>query len=456
MHARSTLATLMVLAMVAMAPTAIIRAAGPTVTITDLGQPGFGTHARGVNATGLAVGYGDDTAVSFGFFEDAAPLFVPLPGGSDDIQALAVNDAGVMTGRYVDADGLNQAYRYDSVGNVLTSVPLLAGALSNTATAINASGVVAGFTAGGKFHGFRQSGADPAEDIGDLGGGISNATGINGSNVVVGYATDAQHHQQAVRYDGALHALTSLGGLNAQANGINESGIVVGWSQDGSTPQKTLATRWANDTTPQSLGTLGGAMSQALAVNGNGDIVGWSVTSSGQFHAFLWQNGTMTDLNDLLSSGSGWVLYQAYALNTNGVIVGDGTFDDGTGPQARAFRMTIKSEDKADTTAPAIAWVHASPDTLWPPNNQMVPVTLTASATDDSGVAPSCSLVGMASSDPHAGDMVQTGPMSAWLRASKTNGGERRYTLTVQCTDAAGNMSTATVTVRVPKSANGK
>jgi len=83
-------------------------------------------------------------------------------------------------------------------------------------------------------------------------------------------------------------------------------------------------------------------------------------------------------------------------------------------------------------------------------------VTLTVSASDDSGVAPSCSLVGLASTDPNPADMVQTGPLSAQLRASKSNGGGRCYTLTVQCSDAAGNLATATATVKVPKSATGK
>ena len=47
-------------------------------------------------------------------------------------------------------------------------------------------------------------------------------------------------------------------------------------------------------------------------------------------------------------------------------------------------------------------------------------------------------------------------PLSAQLRASKSNGGGRCYTLTVQCSDAAGNLATATATVKVPKSATGK
>ena len=451
MHARSTLATLMVLAMVAITPSAIIRASGPTVTVEDLGPTGFVTNGRGVNASGLAAGFGNDGTIDFGFTHGVTWAYVPVPEPGDALQALAVNDAGVVVGSYIPASGFRQPYRYDSVSNVLTAVPYLSGASSATATAVNASGVVAGFTAAGKAHGFRQSGADPAEDIGDLGGGSSAATGINATNVVVGYAKDAALHQQAVRFDSTLHALTSLGGTNAQANGINDSGVIVGWSQDTGNSH-LLATRWSSDTTPQSLGTLGGVMSQAMAVNTTGDVVGWSLTAANEVHAFLWQNGTLTDLNDMLPTGSGWVLGTAYALNNTGVIVGDGTFNG----EARAFRLTITPEDNGDTTAPVIAWVHASPDTLWSPNNQLVPVTLTVSASDDSGVAPSCSLVGLGSTDPHPGDMVQTGPLSAQLRASKSNGGGRCYTLTVQCSDAAGNLATATATVKVPKSATGK
>jgi probable HAF family extracellular repeat protein len=445
----------MVLAMVATAPTAVIRASGPTVTVEDLGPTGVVTYGRGVNATGLVAGYGNDGTLDFGFTHGATWALVPPPDAGDALRALAVNDSGIVVGSYTPPSGFPLPYRFDSVSNVLTPVPLLSGAGNATAVAVNATGVVAGFTGGGKTHGFLQSGALAAVDIGDLksGSGFSWATGINAANVVVGYAIDATGHQQAVRFDGGLHVLSPLGTLHSQANGINDSGVVVGWSQDTSvSPAKTLATRWANDTTPQSLGTLGGTMSAALAVDNNGDVAGWSTTAANEMHAFLWQNGTMTDLNDLLPSNSGWVLTSATALNNAGVVVGDGQFN---GVQ-HAFRLTITSQNDADTTAPVIAWVHVSPDTLWPPNNQMVQVTLTVSASDDSGAAPTCNLAGMASSDPHDGDMLQTGAMGALLRASKTNGGERRYTLTVQCTDAAGNLSTATATVRVPKSASGK
>jgi probable HAF family extracellular repeat protein len=52
------------------------------------------------------------------------------------------------------------------------------------------------------------------------------------------------------------------------------------------------------------LGTLGGRSSFAAAVNGRGQVIGDSdtgtgSTGTGEGHAFLWQNGSMTDLGTL-------------------------------------------------------------------------------------------------------------------------------------------------------------
>ena len=43
-------------------------------------------------------------------------------------------------------------------------------------------------------------------------------------------------------------------------------------------------------------------------------------------HAFLWQNGTITDLNTLLPTNSGWELSSARLLNDNRRIVGFGYY----------------------------------------------------------------------------------------------------------------------------------
>ena len=45
------------------------------------------------------------------------------------------------------------------------------------------------------------------------------------------------------------------------------------------------------------LDTLGGYLSYALSINDNDQIVGRAMTSSGERHAFLYDNGMMTDLD---------------------------------------------------------------------------------------------------------------------------------------------------------------
>lgn len=77
------------------------------------------------------------------------------------------------------------------------------------------------------------------------------------------------------------------------------------------------------------LGTLGGRNSAAYGVNDLGVVVGSSATRTGVGHAFVWTNGTMTDLG-MLAGASASV---AYDINEAGVIVGAAaTATDGSHP----------------------------------------------------------------------------------------------------------------------------
>jgi probable HAF family extracellular repeat protein len=67
------------------------------------------------------------------------------------------------------------------------------------------------------------------------------------------------------------------------------------------------------------LGTLGGTTSVPAAINSAGEVVGWSYTSSGAQHAFLYANGTMTDLGTL----PGYPQSTATGINDLGQIVGN-------------------------------------------------------------------------------------------------------------------------------------
>jgi probable HAF family extracellular repeat protein len=64
-------------------------------------------------------------------------------------------------------------------------------------------------------------------------------------------------------------------------------------------------------------------------VNSNGQIVGWASTPSAGQRAFLYENGTLTDLNTVLINGTGWTLRDAYAINDSAQIVGEGTSPSG-------------------------------------------------------------------------------------------------------------------------------
>jgi hypothetical protein len=72
-------------------------------------------------------------------------------------------------------------------------------------------------------------------------------------------------------------------------------------------------------------------------------------------------------------------------------------------------------------------------------------------ATDGCG-AVDCRIVSIASNEPGPEDSFITGALTLKVRAERLGKGDGRiYTITVECTDTAGNVSTSTVTVRVPK-----
>jgi hypothetical protein len=112
---------------------------------------------------------------------------------------------------------------------------------------------------------------------------------------------------------------------------------------------------------------------------------------------------------------------------------------------AGSFKVTV-----GDTTPPTILSVTPSPASLWPPNHQMITVTVSVAATDLVDPHPGCTITGATSSQPGAGDIQMTGGLTIGLRADRTGGTSRVYTLTVRCADASGNAASRTAAVVVP------
>jgi hypothetical protein len=114
-----------------------------------------------------------------------------------------------------------------------------------------------------------------------------------------------------------------------------------------------------------------------------------------------------------------------------------------------------------DTIPPVITHVTASPATLWPPNHKLLTVQVHADVTDICGPT-TWKIVSVSSNESVDGqgdghtspDWMITGDHTVKLRAERSGKGNGRiYTITVQATDAAGNVSELkSVTVTVPHS----
>ncbi|MGA1864942.1 MAG: HYR domain-containing protein [bacterium] len=113
-----------------------------------------------------------------------------------------------------------------------------------------------------------------------------------------------------------------------------------------------------------------------------------------------------------------------------------------------------------DTTPPLIKSLTASPNNLWPPNHEMVPVAVTCVCEDICDISPVSMIISVVSNQPINGtgdgdtspDWIIKGDLSVDLRAERSGNDKqgRIYTITVECTDFSGNSSRAAVNVIVP------
>ncbi len=101
---------------------------------------------------------------------------------------------------------------------------------------------------------------------------------------------------------------------------ISPEGDIVGSALDSSGVRTPV--RWqAGSLSPQRLMALTAREGQALSAGGNRQIVGWFEFSAGVRHAFVWREGTFTDLNLQLPEGSSIVLQEAQSTNLLGGIL---------------------------------------------------------------------------------------------------------------------------------------
>lgn len=179
---------------------------------------------------------------------------------------------------------------------------------------------------------------DGMVDLGSFGGTWGEPHGLNNRGQVIGQSSvaadpaacftgnDPQNcHPFLWNGEKLIDLFTdTVGGNPISANAINDAGEVVG--QAVFSNQFFHAYLWRNGVATD-LGTLpGDCFSEAVAINARGQVVGQSLScdflTSGRGSVFLWENGSIIDLNEFVPLGSGVQLAEAVAINDRGVIGG--------------------------------------------------------------------------------------------------------------------------------------
>ncbi len=316
---------------------AVVAAAGASAatsgyTITDLGSLGNGALGYGINADGQVTGgsytsqsvqvqcpphqYGGPKKCyvhpehaflwSNGSMSDLGTL------GGQNSAGLAVNLSGQVAGWSDTKNGGSDAFVASKNKMIdLGALGPLVG-WESQATGINDFGEVVGwwgFNPGDHAFLYSNGTVTTLPDLSSYAGGESAAAGINDLHQVVGSSDDVDGNNHAVLWqNGQITDLGTLGGPTSSANAINENGVVVGESATSSGGAYFLD---QNGTmTNVAANTVG---DEPTSVNGS-DVF---VTSA----AFVYSNGTLQSLDNLIPAGSGYTLIDATGIDDNGQIV---------------------------------------------------------------------------------------------------------------------------------------
>jgi len=351
----------------AAAPAQGAATAKPEYTVVDLGAvtSASRTEATAINDRGVVVGdsfeLGSPLAATV-WRPDAKGHYQAetLPNLSGGSVAADMNDAGQIVGYSGNTIPHGERAVLWQNGTVVDlGFPTSPSGPGSSARGINASGQIVGEGDGGGYE--WENGKVTALGAGVFPNAINDAGQITGmhSTICCSFAFRALFGGAAVVDLGTLGGSASRSGGNA----IDADGSIVGGSgvRRGTPPFTYFvdhAALWSGDAPATDLGTLpGDGASAALAVGAGGTVVGYSDTTTGDpyYHAVIWRDGKITDLNDLIPADSGLLLERAVDINKGGQIVGIGyrrpvTGDDRFDAQ-HAFLLTPRCDaaDPKDT-----------------------------------------------------------------------------------------------------------
>ncbi len=264
-----------------------------------------------------------------------------LPPGVMGATAADINEEGIICGTmYVSGVGYRGFVYDDGVWTELPPVVDEVGAWSSAA-AISNDGVVVGQRSvrvdTAPYIAFMWSASGGFSELAGINTDYSSAAAIKAGRVV-GWAADAGNYAEAFLWqDGEPTFLGPIpGGFESRAIAVSGDSVVVGsglipikgfpsgvsraflWENGrftllGTLPNHTRSTASDIRTSPQQV------VGNSSNVDGNPNIR----------HGFIWQNGVMTNLNDLISLDPEVVVKSAPAINSSGLILANASGTDG-------------------------------------------------------------------------------------------------------------------------------
>jgi|KBSSwiStaDraftv2_1062776.scaffolds.fasta_scaffold298612_1 hypothetical protein len=284
-------------------------------------------------------------------------------------------------------------------------------------------------TTTGKFYDLTSVGAT-ADSFNRLSGGIGSFHpdfSASGAPIRFGYATD--------------NSFLSFTGLATRVGGIDNWFVIITQAARPPTPPSVTCplAAWTE------CGSPGVATIHVSDPDGDALTIIWTV------NGVPAQTNIIAETNPRMPISTNINFSSSLPLGTNVLIV---TVNDSS-TNSTSCSTTIAV---LDSKPPTITGVSAEPNPLWPPNHQMVPVTVRVGATDTCGTV-NWKITGVSSNEPmdgkrkgHTGaDWLITSDHTLQLRAERSGRQGRIYSITVQATDELGNISPPKiVSVSVP------
>ncbi|BCL35706.1 hypothetical protein [Nostoc sp. MS1] len=198
------------------------------------------------------------------------------------------------------------------------------------------------------------------KELATLGGDGGTARAINNRGQIVGYVDsdsvlDGNFVNTAVIWQKdakgvyQLKDLGTFGAEQATLREINDQGDIIGSTSNGSGASTASTPFMLRGDEFTALGSLGGNTGSVNALNEFKQVVGASQIASGTNHAYIWNQGVMTDLNNLITTpltynGATVTINNAVSINNFGEIVATGTYtykDEFTGQTLTGTRSYV-------------------------------------------------------------------------------------------------------------------